>query len=264
MATYLLTWNPDRWAWKDLADAVDRVRAFGRESTSWSCGNTKRITERDRVFLLKQGVEPRGLVGSGWATSETYEDEHWEDPARKGFFVRVDFDALAESPIIGRSELNLAPFDRVNWDSPASGISIEQNVARSLEAEWGRRVGSHFEPLPDEIDAAEFEEGGVTRITVNAYERDAQARRACIAHYGCKCFICGFEFLVEYGEAAEGLIHVHHRIELAQRGVRHRVNAIQDLVPVCPNCHAVIHRRSPCYEVDEVIAMRREALKVRG
>lgn len=107
--------------------------------------------------------------------------------------------------------------------------------------------------LPEEIpDAAGLLEGSKRRITVNAYERNPQARRECIAHYGTSCVVCGFNFADFYGEVGEDFIHVHHLRQLADIGGEYEVDPITDLRPVCPNCHAVIHKGSPPYSIEEV------------
>lgn len=109
--------------------------------------------------------------------------------------------------------------------------------------------------LPEEIDTPQvFYEGATKVVSVNAYERNSEARRQCIARYGPKCFICGFNFADTYGEVGEGLIHVHHIKPLAEIGEEYEVDPIRDLCPVCPNCHAIIHRRKPAYTVEEVKA----------
>jgi hypothetical protein len=68
---------------------------------------------------------------------------------------------------------------------------------------------------------------------------------------GWSC-ICRFDFAQAYGDAAEGLIHVHHLRALSEIGTEYRVDPVADLRSVCPNCHAVLHHRVPAYELDEV------------
>ena len=79
---------------------------------------------------------------------------------------------------------------------------------------------------------------------MNAYERNPEARRRCIEHYGAKCVVCGFDFGAVYGGVAEGLIHVHHLKPISEVGEGYVVDPVEDLRPVCPNCHAVIHLRT--------------------
>lgn len=107
--------------------------------------------------------------------------------------------------------------------------------------------------LPEEIaEDAVFTEGSAQRILVNRYERDPRARKKCIQHYGTTCFVCGFDFVAVYGDIMSGFIHVHHLNALSSIGTDYEVDPIQDLRPVCPNCHAVVHRRAPPYSLKEV------------
>ena len=110
--------------------------------------------------------------------------------------------------------------------------------------------------LPEEIPArADLVEGAVCRVSVNAYELNPEARKQCIEYYGARCFVCGFDFSEVYGEVGTGYIHVHHLRPLSDIGERYAVDPIADLRPVCPNCHAIVHRRIPPYSVEEVRAM---------
>lgn len=107
--------------------------------------------------------------------------------------------------------------------------------------------------FPDEVDESkELREGKVRSVYVNIYERNPVARAQCIEHYGCYCFICGFDFLSAYGEIGRNFIHVHHELELSSIGEEYVIDPVRDLKPVCPNCHAMIHRQKPAFGVDEV------------
>lgn len=102
---------------------------------------------------------------------------------------------------------------------------------------------------PDELDKKEeqFVEGQKKQVTVNHYERDRIARRECIEYYAkdgriC-CQICGFDFGKFYGEEYTNIIEVHHIKPLAEIGKSYKVNPKKDLIPVCPNCHTVLHSK---------------------
>jgi 5-methylcytosine-specific restriction enzyme A len=70
MNTYLLAWNPNRWKWVELSDEADQTAAGTIVTGRWSCGNTKKIQKGDRVFLIRLGVEPKGIMGSGWVSED--------------------------------------------------------------------------------------------------------------------------------------------------------------------------------------------------
>jgi 5-methylcytosine-specific restriction enzyme A len=97
-----------------------------------------------------------------------------------------------------------------------------------------------------------YGEGAVTQVLVNQYERSASARNACTAHHGFACAVCGFDFEERYGEIGREFIHVHHKRPLSRLSARYQVNPVKDLVPVCPNCHAMLHRQDPPLDVEQL------------
>jgi hypothetical protein len=107
------------------------------------------------------------------------------------------------------------------------------------------------------LSSSTYPEGAVQRILVNRYERDPRAREACIKRFGTICYLCGFDFASVYGNAMSGFIHVHHLKQLSLVGEGYEIDPIKDLRPVCPNCHAVLHRREPPYSLDDVASLLR-------
>ncbi|MDE6634065.1 MAG: HNH endonuclease [Bacteroidaceae bacterium] len=87
----------------------------------------------------------------------------------------------------------------------------------------------------------ELFEGGVKQVSINRYERNPEARKRCIKKFGTKCYVCGMNFRDVYGEIGEGFIHVHHIISLFKQKKLHVIDEA-NLIPVCPNCHAMLHR----------------------
>ncbi|GGA91691.1 EVE domain-containing protein [Ornithinibacillus halotolerans] len=98
-------------------------------------------------------------------------------------------------------------------------------------------------------------EGAKKHVTVNAYERNPLARKRCLDHYGYNCTVCDFNFYEVYGDIGKDFIHVHHLTELSSIGEEYKVDPIKDLRPVCPNCHAMLHRRKPAYGIEELRGM---------
>lgn len=107
--------------------------------------------------------------------------------------------------------------------------------------------------FPDEVnDTQILTEGSVRQVTVNAYERNNEARKICIEYYGTNCYVCGFNFEKSYGEIGQGFIHVHHLIPLSKINQEYEIEPIKDLRPVCPNCHAMIHQKNPPYTIEQI------------
>jgi hypothetical protein len=151
--TYLLTFNPEKaYKWEDLQDCIDDVRDHGFYATAWSCGRNRRITAGDRVFMMRQGHgggERRGIFASGWATSDVYEQEHWDaSEARRGklaLYVPIRLDVLLDSdsePILSRSVLREDPLAGGPWDARTGGVAIPDEIAAELEKEWAYLLAS--------------------------------------------------------------------------------------------------------------------------
>lgn len=106
---------------------------------------------------------------------------------------------------------------------------------------------------PDEVDQnEEYSEGKAKQVLVNSYERNDIARLKCIEHYGLQCQVCNINFEERYGTIGKDFIHVHHKIEIASIGHEYSINPIKDLIPVCPNCHSMLHKRKPAYSIEEL------------
>lgn len=105
--------------------------------------------------------------------------------------------------------------------------------------------------LPEEVPDSMWE-GGKRTVTVNAYERSPEARAQCIEAHGSSCAICGFYFGHTYGDDFLGFIHVHHKTPVSKVGARYKVDPRNDLIPVCPNCHSVIHYGNRTRSIEDV------------
>ena len=95
-------------------------------------------------------------------------------------------------------------------------------------------------------------EGALMKVNVNKYERNQKARKECVAKKGYQCMVCGRDFEATYGEIGKGFIHVHHLTPISTIGKEYELNVDQDLAPVCPNCHYMLHRKNPPYTIEEL------------
>lgn len=97
-------------------------------------------------------------------------------------------------------------------------------------------------------------EGALVKVLANKYERNRKARQLCVEKKGYRCAVCGFDFEATYGEVGRRFIHVHHLVPISSIGKEYELDIEQDLVPVCPNCHYMLHRKDPPYTVEELKA----------
>ena len=107
--------------------------------------------------------------------------------------------------------------------------------------------------LPEEI----YMEGAQKVILTNRYERNPKARARCIAVNGSACKVCGFDFGIAFGEEFSGKIEVHHIKPISEIGKEYVVDPVHDLVPVCPNCHMMLHSKfDGVYSIEELRHLR--------
>lgn len=95
----------------------------------------------------------------------------------------------------------------------------------------------------NDIPANDLMEGIKHSVTVNRYERSSIARRKCVEDNGCICKVCGIDFEKVYGNLGKDFIHIHHIVPMAEINRSYKIDYKNDLIPLCPNCHAMIHRK---------------------
>lgn len=256
MATFVLTWNPDRWEWpSDEFERALRTTSGGRrERDRWSVGiRSGGIVIGDRAFLLRQRRD-RGIVASGHFTSGVEVGPHWDGSGRETTYAQVEWDTIVEPADRLPTDVISAAIPDVHWDRiQGSGVELDHAAAALVEDLWAGHTGGLLFHSREEVPAnASYSEGAVTRAEVNRYERDPRARAACLSHWGAKCAACGLDFEERYGSLGRGFIHVHHLRELSTVGDDYRVDPVGDLRPVCPNCHAMLHRRRPALTIAEL------------
>ena len=140
------------------------------------------------------------------------------------------------------------------------GWEMRKNLKRALEdLDLATQDNEEIEipdRLPTEVLSFEesqlLKEGKVTQVYVDRYERNQKARIKCIQHFGDKCYVCGFDFGKVYGDIAKGFIHVHHIRQLSEIKNEYQIDPLTDLVPVCANCHSVIHLTKPSMTIQEI------------
>jgi 5-methylcytosine-specific restriction enzyme A len=267
MNTYLITWNSHRWFWSPEARqaAVDGIERGERVFERWSCGNRKAMPIGSRVFLLKQGPEPRGLVASGYCTTQVFQEAHWdpEIAARGGEtnYIEFEYDHLLahdDDPLPVR-DIAVPDLRRVNWSTQASGIQIDPAAAVVLEQLWAGFTGRNWVDVGLDAETAALE-GETRRHLVLHRRREAKLRAAKLeqvrnqqaGHIRCEVPGCGFDFEEAYGAVGAGYAQVHHLRPLHTLD-EPSLTRLDDLAVVCANCHAMIHRGGECRDLAELM-----------
>lgn len=145
------------------------------------------------------------------------------------------------------------------WDELKEALeNLNLTGEKVTRADYTNRLPT--EVLPFE-EGKLYKEGKVTEVFVNRYERNQKARAICIKHYKPICQGCGFDFGAVYGTIAQGFIHVHHLVSLADIGKFYAVDPIKDLIPLCANCHSVIHLTKPMLTIEQLKKLMKRSSK---
>jgi hypothetical protein len=142
MAGILGTWNPKKWPWDDIDEAIAATAGGNVVPVRWSVGNRKHgIALGDRFFLLKQEVEPRGIVASGTVSSLPFEDAHWNNqPGVTTNYVNVAFDVVLDPEDVLPIEQLVAELGNTHWRPQSSGTSVHPVDVGTLESMWMEHV----------------------------------------------------------------------------------------------------------------------------
>jgi 5-methylcytosine-specific restriction protein A len=240
-----------RW---DYRAVVAQVAQSGRFLDRWHIGFCPDILPDSEAWLLLQGSNDAatGLIGHGWLTSEPYQAAAGADSDATDWFIGVAFDSLLPLGEQIRPGTLREAFPGHPWDL-ASGpalVTLPPSSGPDLQRLW-REYGPTT-AYPAEVVGGTHPAGAVSHIQVNRFERDPDARRACLAFHGTSCAACGFSFESAYGEAGTGATAVHHVVPPAMLGSGYQLDPIADLIPLCHNCHAVAHGANPALTVSEL------------
>jgi 5-methylcytosine-specific restriction protein A len=143
-------------------------------------------------------------------------------------------------PFLGKNEQ-----DKFLW-------ILRPELTNALVKIFSYEIDNYY--LPEEIVESDnlLFEGNMMQIKINAHERNKQARIICLNTYGYKCTVCGFDFEEKYGPIGKGKIHVHHIIPISEYKKEYILDPVNDLRPVCPNCHLMMHSRKDPFTIEEL------------
>ena len=254
-----------------LADAIiDRASAFGddrwgvtpfTDGVRLNVGWTEILTTYpEQIRLIVDGKSAHELTLPQSVELVEGEDARGYYPSAPGSILAlIQYDPAAT---FRRAIKALLPSVMKSVDLAVrrkAGQGVKAGHRQAVVTEFAGLLGREL-PAPSSVtDAAMVGDVGATlmqgaqhRVVSSQHERNPAARAACIAHYGATCLVCGFSFETAYGPAGAGFIHVHHPVPVSARGGSYTVDPLRDLVPVCPNCHAMLHKREPPFSIQEL------------
>jgi 5-methylcytosine-specific restriction protein A len=219
-----------------------------RRKGAWDTGY--RIWE-DKIFIFAN-------VGIPGRTGDDY-NNYWDGDI---FVWEGKKTSHINQPLIKkmlRNDIEIHIFTRTNDKSPftyegLASASEYQNTT-PVVVNW---IFDKPDEIRDERTSYEvsprryFPINAASRVYVNKYERNPLARRECIQHYGVNCSVCNINFEKVFGQIGKGFTHVHHLSLISELDEGYVLDPIKDLIPVCPNCHSMLHRKNPPYSIEEL------------
>ena len=146
MATYLFAWNPSIWNWPELPADIRRLKRRGHYDTEWNSGRVRSIEVGSRAFLIRVGVQPKGIFGAGHTLTAPVPTAHWRpEKAAVGAMqqrLTLRFESLFELPLVTYDDLGAPPFARFRWGVRSSGVRIPSTLADRLEDLWEERTAT--------------------------------------------------------------------------------------------------------------------------
>ena len=140
--SWFLAWNPNRWAWDEFPELVEKSSAGGPTTERWSFASSSAAIG-DEVWLVRLGREPRAVCGHGRVARTPYDGPHW-DQARSRVgetakYIDVTFDGLRDpesTEAVSLDELIKQEGGEQQWTPQQSGIQIKERAAAILRKLW--------------------------------------------------------------------------------------------------------------------------------
>lgn len=235
---WLVSWNEHEFGLHDFMEKYDTI--------DWNNVANNQFSVGDVVYLYSSHSEQAIRYQMVVTRIEVPKEEEIDDDdfskrdseSESQHVYRIKRTSVINNPLLGYNHLL------------AHGLSGSIRSPRILRGQLLAYIKStiakdHSDNDFEELTGTEaYFEGAKKTVVVNQYERNDEARRKCITVHGYRCKVCGMDFEKTYGEIGHGFIHVHHIVPISQIGEEYQLDPVKDLVPVCPNCHAMLHRGS--------------------
>ena len=240
-----------------ISDAIQAQNGL----VDWRMSNE--FSKGDIVFVYKTKPEQRiryrmEIKSVGLSIDEAFEQEpFWED--KDAYYSRLGFYKYARFKLLEEYSDDIMSLHHLHEHGVSGYI---QSIMQCKNEELIKFLLHPYDTVNDDVydvdypeDDDKLYEGALVKVMANKYERNQKARRECVAKKGYRCLVCGCDFKTTYGEIGKGFIHVHHVVPISSIGKEYELDVDKDLVPVCPNCHYMLHRKDPPYTIEELKSM---------
>lgn len=190
--------------------------------------------------------------------------------------LKVDKTPKTDNSTSANKSDELTAFDRLFESIMASSEPVEKSESKN-EVPQKEESSNNFTQLSktytEKIEKVAAEENTLNTLEVlpetvnearehtvsNGETLDAdykeKLKKECIEYYGAICDICGFDFGYTYGENYEQCIDVHNHKSIHGEEILPITHPTEDLIPICHNCHHIIHSVTPNISIEKMRKM---------
>lgn len=229
MKFFIFPSNPKYYRARESFEALGKIH--------WKQGKTKMVNVGDVVYIY-EAKPTQGLIVKASVLETNVTNYHIDDSdfssSTMDFGKTPPWFTLEKIQDIS-SIINLGQLNDLGINGNIQSIrKVPSNIANKIE----NLIGDFsFNPLESVIY-----EGKKKFIYTTKYERSPENRRKAIEYHGLSCATCGFNFSKVYGSLGADYIEIHHIKPLFSTEEEIIVDPFKDLIPLCSNCHRMVHR----------------------
>lgn len=243
VSAVLLGWDPV-WpeAWQpDYSAAAAITEDTGIFRAVWDVSVHPGIEPGSDAWFVLPG-DRGGLAGHGVVVSFPYQLANSEED---DLLTVVDLDIDLLLPLGEQLHLSELPPGLPGTCENGGDVTVlDRSAEDALRAAWAGHTagsaGNPTSPVPGTLPQQALRWSLGSR-----YESDPDATRICLVHHGPSCSACRFDFAAAFGSAGADLMQAHHIVPPRLVTDGYELDPVTDLVPLCPNCHAMAHAGFP-------------------
>lgn len=232
MTQWIITANPNRYRLEDVLRELPHVD--WRQHNNIQIGDIVYMYCSSPISQIKYKMRVTAINLT--AEQSTADREYWARSSE--FDTSLELNKFFRMVLVDKNTSQYLKLDDLllNGLKAAPQGSLKEPLLSYIESYFS------YSETTEIITTDKIWEGAVTSVFVNKYERNGYARSICLRKHGYSCSVCGLNFEQKYGEIGRNFIHVHHIIPILTIGREYQIDPDKDLVPVCPNCHAMLHK----------------------
>ena len=253
MANWLVTVNYNEF---DLEKAFDTLSTIFWKNSSTLEGTGLQINDMVYVYVTKPiskvMYQFKVIAHADKSEYPVAQKAFWKDKTQLGSIK--EYAVFEKLQKVDKATLSFDYFlqKKLVSDAPIQGRRTDRDKAPNdpirifldhIVNEFGNDALETNYPDEANVESKTFPEGAKQTVQVNRYERNPEARAKCIEFHKARCKVCDMSFAETYGSFAKDFIHVHHKKPLYEISEQYEVDPKNDLIPVCPNCHAMLHKQ---------------------